>query len=146
VKRRGASAIRVRTGHPEVPWRVITGMRHRVSHGYFDIDLDVVWNTVTRDRNSRNLSPGSLPGLTREQKTRGEQPSGPALADGAIAPVDLTSTDYARMADLVNLYKSLRWEPLMPRISLSPSRPGLTDVAALDRRHPTVVRPSTRMR
>jgi len=28
---------------------VITGMRNRVSHGYFDIDLDVVWNTVTRD-------------------------------------------------------------------------------------------------
>ena len=92
-------------------------------------------------RNCRNLSLGSLPSLTRKQKTRGEQPSGSALADD-IAPVDLTSTDYARMADLVNLYKSLRWEPLMPRISLSPNRSGLTDVAALHRRHPTVVRPS----
>jgi hypothetical protein len=81
-----------------------------------------------------------------EIKTRGEQPSGSALADGAIAPVDLTSTDYARMADPVNLYKSLRWEPLMPRISLSPNRSGLTDVPALDRRHPMVVRPGTRMR
>ena len=50
-----------------------------------------------------------MPSLTRKQKTRGEQPSGSALADGDIAPVDLTSTDYARMADLVNLYKSLRW-------------------------------------
>jgi hypothetical protein len=58
------------------------------------------------------------------------------LADGDIAPVDLTSTDYARLADLVNLYKSLRWELLMPRISLSPNRSGLTDVAALGRRHP----------
>jgi hypothetical protein len=67
-------------------------------------------------------------------------------ADGDIAPVDLTSTDYARMADLVNLYKSLRWEPLMLRISLSPNRSGLTDVAALDRRHPTAVRPGTRLR
>ena len=28
---------------------MITDMRNRVSHGYFDIDLDVVWNTVTRD-------------------------------------------------------------------------------------------------
>jgi len=65
---------------------------------------------------------------------------------GAIAPVDLTSTGYARMAGLVNFYKSLRWEPLMPRISLSPSRSGLTDVAASDRRHPAVVRPSTRVR
>jgi hypothetical protein len=43
--------------------------------------------------------------LTRKQKTRGEQPSGSALADGDIAPADLTSTDYARMADLVNIYK-----------------------------------------
>ena len=41
-----------------------------------------------------------------------------------------------RMADLVNLYKSLRWEPLMPRISLSPNRSGLADVAALDRQSP----------
>jgi uncharacterized protein with HEPN domain len=40
---------KVRAAHPEVPWRVITHMRHRVSHGYFDIDLDVVWNTLTRD-------------------------------------------------------------------------------------------------
>lgn len=28
---------------------MITDMRNRVSHGYFDIDIDVVWNTVTRD-------------------------------------------------------------------------------------------------
>jgi Protein of unknown function DUF86 len=40
---------KVRDVHPEVPWRVITDMRNRVTHGYFDIDLDVVWNTVTRD-------------------------------------------------------------------------------------------------
>jgi len=45
---RGVSG-KVRDAHPEVPWRAITDMRNRVSHGYFDIDLDVVWNTVTRD-------------------------------------------------------------------------------------------------
>jgi hypothetical protein len=54
-------------------------------------------------------------------------PGSAGVADGDIAPVDVTSTDFARMADLVNLYKSLRWEPLMPRISLSPNRSGLTD-------------------
>jgi uncharacterized protein with HEPN domain len=32
--------------HSEVPWRSIRGMRNRVAHGYFDIDLDVVWETV----------------------------------------------------------------------------------------------------
>ena len=45
---RGVSE-KVRDAHPEVPWRVITDMRNGVTHGYFDIDLDVVWNTVTRD-------------------------------------------------------------------------------------------------
>lgn len=32
--------------HPEVPWRSMKGMRNRIAHGYFDIDLDVVWATV----------------------------------------------------------------------------------------------------
>jgi uncharacterized protein with HEPN domain len=40
---------KVRDAHSEVPWRVITDMRNRVTHGYFDIDLDIVWNTVTLD-------------------------------------------------------------------------------------------------
>jgi uncharacterized protein with HEPN domain len=32
--------------HPEVPWRGMRGMRNRIAHGYFDINLDVVWETV----------------------------------------------------------------------------------------------------
>lgn len=32
--------------HPDVPWRNMKGMRNRIAHGYFDIDLDVVWETV----------------------------------------------------------------------------------------------------
>jgi uncharacterized protein with HEPN domain len=32
--------------HPEVPWRNMRGMRNRMAHGYFDIDLDVVWETA----------------------------------------------------------------------------------------------------
>ena len=31
---------------PEIPWREITGMRHRLVHAYFDIDLDILWRTV----------------------------------------------------------------------------------------------------
>ncbi|GAB4240047.1 MAG: DUF86 domain-containing protein [Acidobacteriota bacterium] len=30
----------------EVPWNRITGMRHRLVHAYFDIDLDILWKTV----------------------------------------------------------------------------------------------------
>jgi uncharacterized protein with HEPN domain len=32
--------------HPEVPWRSMRGMRNRIVHGYFDINLEVVWDTV----------------------------------------------------------------------------------------------------
>jgi len=27
-------------------------MRNRLIHGYFDIDFDIVWNTVTKDHPS----------------------------------------------------------------------------------------------
>lgn len=32
--------------HPEVPWRSMRNMRNRMAHGYFDTNLDVVWDTV----------------------------------------------------------------------------------------------------
>ena len=32
--------------HPEVPWRSMRGMRNRIAHGYFDTNLDLVWDTV----------------------------------------------------------------------------------------------------
>lgn len=32
--------------HSQVPWRNMRGMRNRIAHGYFDINLDVVWDTV----------------------------------------------------------------------------------------------------
>ena len=35
--------------YPDVPWKKITGMRNILVHGYFDIDLDIVWGVVERD-------------------------------------------------------------------------------------------------
>src|SRR4051812_17998711 len=32
--------------HPEIPWQNIQGLRNRIAHGYFDIDLDIVWDTA----------------------------------------------------------------------------------------------------
>ena len=32
--------------HPDIPWRSIRGMRNRIAHGYFEVDLSVVWQTV----------------------------------------------------------------------------------------------------
>jgi uncharacterized protein with HEPN domain len=35
-----------RKEHPETPWRNMTAMRNRIAHGYFELDLDIVWDTV----------------------------------------------------------------------------------------------------
>jgi uncharacterized protein with HEPN domain len=34
---------------PSIPWSSITSMRNRLIHGYFDIDLDRVWDTLVDD-------------------------------------------------------------------------------------------------
>jgi uncharacterized protein with HEPN domain len=51
--------------HPQVPWRSMKGMRNRLAHGYFDINLDVVWDTVQT----------ALPGLLAQL---------PAIRDAAL--------------------------------------------------------------
>ncbi len=38
-----------RASYPSIPWPDIINMRNRLIHAYFDIDLDVVWDTVTKD-------------------------------------------------------------------------------------------------
>ena len=35
--------------HPAIPWRKIVGMRNRLVHVYFDVDLRIVWNTARDD-------------------------------------------------------------------------------------------------
>ena len=34
---------------PSVPWLSIIGMRNRLIHGYFDVDPEIVWKTVTEE-------------------------------------------------------------------------------------------------
>jgi uncharacterized protein with HEPN domain len=47
----GEAAARIsegtRASAPDIPWSAIVGMRNRLVHAYFDIDVDVVWKTVT---------------------------------------------------------------------------------------------------
>jgi len=32
--------------YPEIPWQKMKGMRNRMAHGYFELDLEIVWETV----------------------------------------------------------------------------------------------------
>lgn len=41
---------------PELPWKQMRGMRNRMAHGYFEINMDIVWDTVQ----------DALPGLERQ--------------------------------------------------------------------------------
>ncbi len=49
----GEAASRVsddlRQRHPEIPWRHVVGMRNRVVHDYFEVDLDLLWDVITLD-------------------------------------------------------------------------------------------------
>ncbi|HAK94148.1 MAG TPA: nucleotidyltransferase [Planctomycetes bacterium] len=39
----------LRRAYPDIPWGKIAGMRHVLVHGYFDVDLDIVWAVVEND-------------------------------------------------------------------------------------------------
>ena len=39
----------MRDKYDNIPWQSVIDMRNRLIHGYFDIDLDIVWKTVEKD-------------------------------------------------------------------------------------------------
>ncbi|MBI4026057.1 MAG: DUF86 domain-containing protein [Verrucomicrobia bacterium] len=44
------------TKHPQIQWRKIVGLRNRIVHDYFGLDLEIIWEIVCSD----------LPGLKAE--------------------------------------------------------------------------------
>ena len=45
----GKISDNTRSAHKDLPWTAIVGMRNRLIHGYFDIDTDIVWKTVSEE-------------------------------------------------------------------------------------------------
>ncbi len=62
----GEAASRVsetfKAAHPEIPWAAIIATRNRLIHGYFDVDLEIVWTTITKHL------PGIVSALARIQR------------------------------------------------------------------------------
>ena len=46
---RDDDAYLLRDLHPEIPWIEIVGMRNRLVHAYFEVDVELLWETVQRD-------------------------------------------------------------------------------------------------
>lgn len=35
--------------HTQIPWQAMKGIRNRMAHGYFELNLDTVWETVATE-------------------------------------------------------------------------------------------------
>ncbi len=63
--------------HPDVPWRLIKGMRNRVAHDYWTVDDDIVWAAVDQyapgfaaSLPTRSRQPGQCSGLVSSKAAR----------------------------------------------------------------------------
>ena len=34
------------SAHPNFPWHAMRGLRNRVAHGYFNLDIEIIWETT----------------------------------------------------------------------------------------------------
>lgn len=53
--------------HPEIPWGGVYGMRNAVAHGYFTVDLDVVWKAVCEDLPNLGVQIAALRASLKEE-------------------------------------------------------------------------------
>lgn len=41
--------LEIKRNNPEIPWKGIIGMRNKINHEYFGVDLEILWKTVKED-------------------------------------------------------------------------------------------------
>lgn len=40
--------LNFKKSHPEIPWKKIVGMRNKISHEYWGVDLNIIWHVATK--------------------------------------------------------------------------------------------------
>ena len=62
--------------HPELPWRNMRGMRNRMAHGYFGVNLELVWQTAQEwlPELLKQLPAVRLDAATEERNNEGLEP------------------------------------------------------------------------
>jgi len=39
----------IRDKHPSIPWKKMVGMRDKMIHEYFGVDIEIIWKTIKED-------------------------------------------------------------------------------------------------
>jgi uncharacterized protein with HEPN domain len=39
----------IRANYPDIPWQQLIGLRNRLIHAYNHVDLDIIWQILTKD-------------------------------------------------------------------------------------------------
>jgi uncharacterized protein with HEPN domain len=39
----------IKTAHPSIPWKEIAGTRDKITHHYFGVDLQLIWNLTQKE-------------------------------------------------------------------------------------------------
>jgi len=62
------------TTHPDLPWVEMRGMRNKMIHDYFDVDINVVWGTVKDDLPRLKRQVDDLLNAQRDAPQRAPEP------------------------------------------------------------------------
>lgn len=41
--------VSIKNRHKEIPWKKVAGMRNKLIHEYFGVDIKIVWKTIKKD-------------------------------------------------------------------------------------------------